>query len=140
MFGTIAARFLYPSNTDEGTWQFVTIAARMMSGQSMVYQAPSGERINVMRQADDGTDDDFVALSSTCPHLGCQVHWEPQNARFFCPCHSGVFSPSGIGISGPPEGQSLPRYPLKVEDGLLFIRVPTERLVVDSDGGNKAEG
>ena len=27
----------------------------------------------------------------TCPHLGCQVHWQAQPQRYFCPCHNGVF-------------------------------------------------
>jgi len=60
-----------------------------------------------------------------CPHLGCQVHWEPQNDRFFCPCHNGVFSPDGVATAGPPAeaGQSLLEYPLKVEGNLLFIEV-----------------
>jgi len=67
-----------------------------------------------------------AALSSTCPHLGCQVRWEAQNDRFFCPCHNGVFDQSGVATAGPPgeAGQSLPKYELKVEDGLLHIAVP----------------
>ena len=33
-------------------------------------------------------------------------------------------------IAGPPAdaGQSLPRYPLKIEDGLLYLEAPLERL------------
>ncbi len=71
-----------------------------------------------------------MALSSTCPHLGCKVHWEAPENRFFCPCHNGAFDPSGRAIAGPPAeaGQSLGRYPLRIEGGLLYIEVPTERL------------
>jgi cytochrome b6-f complex iron-sulfur subunit len=92
--------------------------------------APTGERITLARRGAGGSAEDFVALSSTCPHLGCQVHWEPQNERFFCPCHNGAFDPQGHAIAGPPfeAGQSLPRYPLEVRDGLLFIEVPVEGL------------
>ena len=74
----------------------------------------------------------FAALSSVCPHLGCQVHWQPQNDRFFCPCHNGVFAPDGTGIGGPPgdAGQSLPRYPLKLENGLLFIEVDRSEIAM----------
>ena len=77
-----------------------------------------------------GDVDDFIALSSTCPHLGCQVHWEAAHDRFFCPCHNGVFDPSGRGLSGPPgeAGLSLPSYNLRVDNGLLFIEVPVTRL------------
>ena len=98
-------------------------------------RGPSGETINITRMAREGTADDFIALSSTCPHLGCQVRWEGQNDRFFCPCHNGVFDPSGKGIEGPPgdAGQSLPRYSLRIDDGLLHIAVPPPRFAAGTD-------
>ena len=70
--------------------------------------------------------EDFIALSSICPHLGCKVHWETQNQRFFCPCHNGAFSAAGVSTAGPPFDvhQNLARFPLKVENGNLFIEVP----------------
>jgi phenylpropionate dioxygenase-like ring-hydroxylating dioxygenase large terminal subunit len=54
------------------------------------------------------------------------VHWEPQNDRFFCPCHLGTFDPEGRPTGGPPlsANQSLPEYPLRVEKGLLYISMP----------------
>ena len=42
------------------------------------------------------TKDGFQAFSSTCPHLGCKVRWEADAARFFCPCHNGVFNADGV--------------------------------------------
>ena len=95
-----------------------------------MYRSPAGESVTIARRGTGGTAEDFVALSSTCPHLGCQVHWEPQNTRFFCPCHNGVFDPTGRAVSGPPAeaGHSLPRYALEVRDGLIYIPVPTEEL------------
>ncbi len=136
--GAIALRYLYPARPDELSWQFVAEVNTIRVGESLLYEGPSGETINIARQARDGGDGDFVALSSTCPHLGCQVRWEAQNNRFFCPCHNGVFDPSGKGIEGPPgdAGQSLAEYPLKVEGGLLHIAVPAARLA----DGTEAEG
>jgi nitrite reductase/ring-hydroxylating ferredoxin subunit len=136
--GAIALRYLYPARPDELAWQFVAEERKIAVGESLLYQGPSGETINIARQARDGGAADFVALSSTCPHLGCQVRWEAQNNRFFCPCHNGVFDPSGKGIGGPPgeAGQSLDEYPLKVEGGLLHIAVPTKRLA----DGTEVEG
>lgn len=135
-FGAIATRYLYPARPSTGSWQFLVEVGRMAVGESLRYRAPAGETVSVMRQAANGDADDFIALSSTCPHLGCQVHWEQQNQRFFCPCHNGVFDPSGVGVSGPPgdAGQSLPRYPLRVEGDLVYIRVSTARLVDGGDG------
>lgn len=128
--GYMAGRFLYPSRSRPMAWVYVTDAARMKPGDVLRYETPAGQTVTITRREESGTVDDFLALSSTCPHLGCKVHWEPQNSRFFCPCHNGVFDPSGKATAGPPAeaGQSLPRYTLKVENGMLFIEVPVEKL------------
>ena len=136
-FGAIAGRFLYPARPDDRQWQFVTEVGQLGLGDSVLYRGPSGETINVTRQAEAGDEADFIALSSICPHLGCQVHWESQNNRYFCPCHNGTFDPEGVGTGGPPgdAGMSLPRYPLKIDSGLLFIEVPTAQLADASAEG-----
>lgn len=135
-FAQVAVRYLYPAGSAPRRWMFVARADEIEPGAALRYRAPSGAPVNIARQGAAGDVGDFIALSSTCPHLGCQVHWEPQNNRFFCPCHNGVFDPSGIATAGPPAdaGQSLPRYPLKLEGGLLFIEVPTETLVARGRG------
>lgn len=122
----MAGRFLYPTGDHSVGWCFVTVVDELEPGGSMTFVAPSGERAVVARQSEGTTAEDFIALSSVCPHLGCQVHWEPHNNRFFCPCHNGVFDPQGIALEGPPAQakQELKQYPLKVEDGLLFIEAP----------------
>ncbi|MBM3990625.1 MAG: Rieske (2Fe-2S) protein [Planctomycetes bacterium] len=139
--GFYAARYLYPSKPREKAWMFLARLADVAVGGSLSYTTPAGERVTLARGGSTGTAEDFVALSSTCPHLGCQVHWEAQNQRFFCPCHNGAFDKSGKGISGPPgdAGQSLPRYPLRVEGGLLYIEVPTKSLEV-ADAAAQREG
>jgi len=128
-FALVAGRYLYPATSDDVMWQFVTEVDGIPVGQAIRYRGPSGETINITRMSRDGGATDFIALSSTCPHLGCQVRWEEQNSRFFCPCHNGVFDPSGKATGGPPgeAGQSLGRYALKVEDGILHIAVPPPR-------------
>lgn len=128
--GAMAVRYLYPAKPTPTNWLFVADLVSFAKGTSMTYTAPTGAPVVIARKGDAGTADDFVALSSTCPHLGCRVHWEGQNKRFYCPCHNGTFDPDGTATGGPPKtaGQSLPRYPLKVEAGLLYIEVPTEKL------------
>jgi Rieske Fe-S protein len=129
-FAAILARYLYPARPRQTAWLFVTDVASMRVGDSLVFRTPEGAPAAIARHAGSGAVSDFIALSSTCPHLGCQVHWEANNDRFFCPCHNGIFDRSGKATAGPPAdaGQSLLRYPLKVEGGLLFIEVPTEQL------------
>jgi cytochrome b6-f complex iron-sulfur subunit len=128
--GAVAARYLFPAKPADRRWMFVTELARLKVGESLLYTAPNGAPINIARKSGAGTAEDFIALSSTCPHLGCRVHWEAQKKRFFCPCHNGIFDPSGKGIGGPPgdAGQNLPRYPLQIENGLLMIKVPVGKL------------
>lgn len=136
--GAIAVRYLYPAGAADVAWQFVAEVEKVTVGESIRYRGPSGETINIARQGRGGGVADFIALSSTCPHLGCQVRWEGQNDRFFCPCHNGIFDPSGIAIGGPPgeAGQRLAEYPLKIEGGLLHISVPVVRLA----DGTELEG
>jgi Rieske Fe-S protein len=137
-FAWMAGRYLYPAHEAPTSWLFLRDLHSLKPGDSFVYRTPAGATVAVARLGNAGTDADFLALSSTCPHLGCQVHWEGQNNRFFCPCHNGAFDPTGKAIAGPPAeaGQSLLRYPLKVENGLLYINVPVEKLSTsDPDGG-----
>jgi nitrite reductase/ring-hydroxylating ferredoxin subunit len=125
-FALIAGRFLYPARPRDRSWMFVTEVDRIKPGESLLYRTPAGETVNVTRQGSAAGAEDFVALSSVCPHLGCQVFWEAQNDRYFCPCHNGTFDADGRGTGGPPgdAGQSLSRYELNVEGGLLYINVP----------------
>ena len=136
-FALVAGRFLYPAKSDEIMWQFVTEVDGVRVGEAIRYRGPSGETINITRRSRDGDSDDFIALSSTCPHLGCQVRWEEQNNRFFCPCHNGVFDPRGNPLEGPPAqaNQQLIRFPLKVENGLLFMEVPLKAVGQGGEAG-----
>lgn len=132
-YGTLAAfmgRFLYPAGPPPTGWMLLSRVEEVPDDGALLYRTPAGRTVNVTRQGEGSGADAFKALSSTCPHLGCQVHWQPQNDRFFCPCHNGIFTPSGKAIGGPPgeAGQNLPEYPLKVEDGLLFIQVEFQEL------------
>lgn len=65
------------------------------------------------------------AFDTRCPHLGCQVHWEREKQRFFCPCHQGIFDRNGVATAGPPAaaGQSLGEASLTVDaaSGTVFL-------------------
>ena len=91
-----------------------------------------GEEITLARVAEDRDDPakGFRALSSICPHLGCKVHWESANNRFFCPCHNGVFDKDGIAVSGPPakEKKNLSTFEVRVnkDNGWVYVMVSGE--------------
>jgi len=137
-FAAFAGRFLYPAHDREMAWMFVIEVAKLPVGGSHALRTPAGASVVITRRGEGEDAGEFLALSSTCPHLGCQVHWEPHNSRFFCPCHNGIFTPEGKGVSGPPgeAGQSLPQYELKVDAGLLYIKVETHSLAARPGDGH----
>lgn len=64
--------------------------------------------------------DEVVVLSNICTHLGCPVHWAEEEARYFCPCHGGVFDIEGRVLAGPPP-RPLDRLKPIIRDGYLYI-------------------
>ncbi len=125
--GSVGARYAYPRDKPR-TRLYVTDVKSVAVGESVNYQTPSGAKVAITRRGEG--PEDFIALSSTCPHLGCQVHWEGKNDRYFCPCHNGAFDAEGKPTSGPPKADNtaLIRYPLAVVDGLLYIELAEEDL------------
>jgi len=131
-FAVMAGRYIFPTDV-ETPWLFVVEANGIPPGESLAFESPTGVRVAIARRPEaapprSADTEDFIALSSVCPHLGCRVHWESHNNRFFCPCHNGVFDSEGKPVSGPPKAadQELSRYPLKVEGGLLYIAMSVE--------------
>jgi len=138
--GWVGARYLHP-RPSQMVRLLITDVRSIAPGESLRWTTPTGAKLTITRRGARGgegaspkvtgaTVDDFVALSSTCPHLGCQVHWEANKERFFCPCHNGSFDPEGNPTGGPPKsaGTPLVRYPLVVEAGALFVEIPEREL------------
>lgn len=66
------------------------------------------------------SQDVYRIFDNHCTHLGCPIHWEASEQRFFCPCHNGVFDVAGKVVSGPPP-RPLDYYDSKVEGGTLYM-------------------
>ncbi len=66
------------------------------------------------------SEDEVVAFSIHCTHLGCPVRWLPDAELFMCPCHGGVFYRDGRVASGPPP-RPLVRYPARIRGGVVEI-------------------
>ncbi len=65
-------------------------------------------------------DDEYVALSATCPHLGCILFWDVQRQVIACPCHEAYFNTTGAVISGPPPAPLEP-YRIQVEGDKIYV-------------------
>lgn len=120
-----AARFIYPRpGMRRRRTVFLAPASDIPPGESKTYTLPDGTQALVTH-----TGAGVVALSNICPHLGCRVHWEARNQRFFCPCHGGVFNSDGMATEGPPaaEGKNLKKYSIRPIGGNLFLE--TEEIV-----------
>jgi cytochrome b6-f complex iron-sulfur subunit len=63
-----------------------------------------------------------TVFSAICSHLGCLVSYHKEKQEFVCPCHGGKYDLTGRNIFGPPPAP-LTRFPLKIQDGMLFVGV-----------------
>lgn len=77
-------------------------------------------------------EDEVVAFSQKCTHLGCVVYYEAEHDVLECPCHEGFFDArTGGVVAGPPE-RPLPRIITEIRDGEIWAvgyEVPGSREV-----------
>lgn len=66
-------------------------------------------------------EQEIVALSAVCTHLGCIVKWKESSQELFCPCHGGRFDTKGAVLGGPPPAP-LTSFVAAVEDEYIVIR------------------
>lgn len=132
-FGTLtgfAVAFLLPARRRTRTQRvFLGFASAFAPGLSRVFELPSGDHLVVTCGHSEETASGlaFRGYSDRCPHLGCRVHYDDGADQYICPCHAGVFSADGEGISGPPAqaGQRLQAYRLEVDGNSLYAVVNT---------------
>jgi cytochrome b6-f complex iron-sulfur subunit len=65
-------------------------------------------------------DNEVRAFSAICTHLGCTVQWHPEEKKFICPCHQGIYDLKGIVVSGPPP-RPLEKLQVTLRDGQVFV-------------------
>ena len=82
-------------------------------------------------------ENEFIAFSANCTHLGCPVRWLEGADLFMCPCHGGVYYEDGSHASGPPP-RGLFEYEYRVQNGRLLIeagQLPTLSTTASLDAG-----
>jgi glycine/D-amino acid oxidase-like deaminating enzyme/nitrite reductase/ring-hydroxylating ferredoxin subunit len=58
-----------------------------------------GEKLGVYKDENGAC----FAVSAHCPHLGCQLKWNPDEKSWDCPCHGSRFSFRGELLDGPAQ-------------------------------------
>lgn len=58
-----------------------------------------GEKVGVYKEP-DGT---IHGVDIRCPHLGCQLEWNPDEKSWDCPCHGSRFDYKGNWLCGPAQ-------------------------------------
>jgi len=58
-----------------------------------------GEKLGVYRDESG----ELFAVSVKCPHLGCQLEWNPDEKSWDCPCHGSRFDVQGRLLDGPAQ-------------------------------------
>ena len=103
-------------------------AARIVAAGSIaqfqpgtVTAIPKGQFF-LARLADGG----FLALSRTCTHLGCALHWDAEKTAFLCPCHGSSFNLAGEVMTAP-ASRPLEYYPVRIENGVVKVDVAAPR-------------
>ncbi len=70
-------------------------------------------------------DAGFWAVSTVCPHLGCQPAFDESRRMFVCPCHGSRFDPEGRLLAGP-AAHGLRLVALRLDAQGALIASPKE--------------
>ena len=65
-------------------------------------------------------NDELIAYSRICTHLGCTVSFYQEDEIFECPCHGAVYDIDGKVLEGPPP-KPLPRLNIRVEKDKIIL-------------------
>ena len=66
------------------------------------------------------SEQEIIAFSPSCTHLGCAFRYDSAAKNFLCPCHVSAFSMDGKVLSGPAP-RALDRYDIKVDNGRILL-------------------
>ncbi len=110
-------------------WLLIGNAADILPGQMVQFRTTTV--VGYLFHNDEVPDNkdgqpEWIAMSAACTHMGCIVAWNSQDRKLHCPCHAGTFTRYGAPTDGSGNYlRSLPRMDVRVQDGQVWVEVPT---------------
>ena len=111
--GTVGIAAWASARTPRGPVPTVAVigADEVSVGSSHLFRYPTDEDPAILVRL---AEDEYVAFSQKCTHLGCVVF--PEGNELECPCHEGFFDiRTGGVVAGPPE-RPLEKIAVEVRD------------------------
>ena len=91
----------YADAFDPGRFDLKAVAGTFSEGAQAV-KGLTRSLLNIPQAYKDESGE-VHAVSVKCPHLGCQLDWNPDEKTWDCPCHGSRFDAYGELISGPAQ-------------------------------------
>jgi Rieske Fe-S protein len=89
-------------------------ASQVLPGSFLYFNYPKASDSAVLVHT---RDDQYLAFSRKCAHLGCSVDFDTARSCLRCPCHRGVYdSRTGYVVYGPPP-RPLDQIVLQIRGG-----------------------
>ncbi|HZW82108.1 MAG TPA: ubiquinol-cytochrome c reductase iron-sulfur subunit [Candidatus Deferrimicrobium sp.] len=94
----------------------ITFESKLEAGSDW-YKVPNS-RVWVKRDTSG-----YTALLANCTHLGCEVKYHSEQAKWLCPCHGSSYDIEGRPVGGPAP-KALQRVAVQIrKDNTLTIEV-----------------
>jgi len=116
-----ALSFLKPPKNPEASVRSVTLEQKfseLKPGDWFIFPIGNGPGILICTEEEGSKQ--VLAYSAICTHLACVVEFQPENERFFCACHNGIFDIYGNNIGGPPP-RPLDKFTVHLTDDTINI-------------------
>ncbi len=91
----------YADAFDPGRFDLKAVSGAACEGAQAV-KGLTRSLLNIPQAYKDEKDEVHTA-NVKCPHLGCQLEWNPDEKTWDCPCHGSRFDAYGELISGPAQ-------------------------------------
>ena len=120
----------WPAMVPEGAGAWLPVASADSLAEGQVLRFTANSVVGFIRRTADG----FAALSGACTHMGCFLDWNASARTYDCPCHGGRFTDSGAAAqSSPVAYRPLPKLQTRVEQGKVWVYVPSTSTVPDGE-------